>query len=139
MPLVGYCDKLSVRKNETIRFMVSCDLPSYKADFVRLIHGDDNPKGPGFIEHEISSIPGRECSGRRQNFEKGSYVVVPFSPVMGEIRDFTLQAWIYPTTPSKCDQGIVTDWIGSDGPGYGLFLTTEGYLSIVISDREGKS
>ena len=37
----GYADRLSVAPGETIEFKVSCDEPgSYRADLVRLIHGD---------------------------------------------------------------------------------------------------
>ena len=44
----GYADRLSVAPGETIEFKVSCDEPgSYRADLVRLIHGDTNPVGPG--------------------------------------------------------------------------------------------
>ena len=32
MDIVGYADRYSVRAGETIRFMVSCKLPGYKAD-----------------------------------------------------------------------------------------------------------
>ena len=55
MKVVGYSDRLSVQPGQTIRFMVSCELPSYRADVVRLIHGDDNPKGPGFEEEAVST------------------------------------------------------------------------------------
>ena len=47
MWIVGYADAMSVAPGETIRFMVSCELPEYRAQIVRLIHGDINPAGPG--------------------------------------------------------------------------------------------
>src|SRR6267378_6258908 len=55
MQVVGYGDRLSVQPGETIRFMVSSELPGYRADIVRLIHGDTNPKGPGFKEELVES------------------------------------------------------------------------------------
>lgn len=45
--IVGYADRFRVEPGETIRFMVSSESPSYRADIVRLIHGDPNPEGPG--------------------------------------------------------------------------------------------
>jgi len=43
----GYADRLSVAPGETIEFKVSCDEPgSYRADLVRLIHGDRTPPAP---------------------------------------------------------------------------------------------
>ena len=48
--IVGYADHLRVQPGETIRFMVSSEVPRYRADIVRLIHGDANPAGPGIKE-----------------------------------------------------------------------------------------
>ena len=53
--LLGYSDRLSVAPGETIRFMVSCDHPEYESRLVRLIHGDENPAGPGFKQVVIPS------------------------------------------------------------------------------------
>ena len=46
MGIVGYADQLSVQPGDIIQFMVSSQLPQYRADIVRLIHGP-NPLGPG--------------------------------------------------------------------------------------------
>ena len=56
MDIVGYADRFSVRAGDTIQFMVSCKLPSYQADVVRLIHGDLNPEGPGFKERLVQNV-----------------------------------------------------------------------------------
>ncbi len=48
LKIVGYPDRFSVRADETIRFMVSSALDEpYNVDFVRIVHGDLNPAGPG--------------------------------------------------------------------------------------------
>ena len=65
MKVVGYSDTLSLQPDETIQFMVSCDLPKYRADIVRLIHGDINPKGPGFKEEEIDASINGCYQGRK--------------------------------------------------------------------------
>ena len=50
----GYSDRLSVAPGETIEFKVSCEEAApYRADLVRMIHGDTNPAGPGFREEEV--------------------------------------------------------------------------------------
>ena len=54
MQLTGYADKFSVKPGETIKFYVSSKQPKYKAELVRVIHGDPNPKGPGF---KTESVP----------------------------------------------------------------------------------
>ncbi len=45
--LMGYADRFSVQAGDTLRFMVSCETSSFDARLVRLIHGDNNPAGPG--------------------------------------------------------------------------------------------
>ena len=41
MDIVGYSDRFSVRPGQTIRFMVSCAEPAYRAAVVRLRHTDE--------------------------------------------------------------------------------------------------
>ena len=130
MEIVGYADRFSVQPGEDIRFMVSCTLPSYRADIVRLIHEDENPKGPGYKEQLIHTLANGEYSGRTQVLRKGSCVIVPDSPWLRAANDFTIQAWIYPTTPSTGVQGILTKWSPSEGVGYGLFVGQGGGLSL---------
>src|SRR6266508_1296796 len=97
--LLGYTDRLSVSPGETIRFMVSSEFPAYEATIVRLIHGDENPAGPGFKEATVAtSVDGRRL-GRRQATHPGSYVRVDGGPALDRLTSLTLQAWILPTTP----------------------------------------
>ena len=135
--IIGYPDRFSVQPGETIRFMVSCELPSYRAEIVRLIHGDSNPAGPGFKEEPVQTSIGGEYRGRRQEIHAGSYVVVPDSPVMEPVDGLTIQAWIFPTTPEKGLQGIVTKWSYADGAGYGLFIGDGGDLEFRVGGADG--
>ncbi len=137
MKVVGYTDRLSVAAGETIHFMVSCELPSYRADIVRLIHGDPNPRGPGFKEELISTSANGEYQGRFQEIYTGSYVRVADDPQLRLHDSFTLQAWILPTTPAKGQQGIVTKWY--ENRGYGLFINEQGELALCLSDTQGQS
>ena len=136
MDIVGYSDRLSVAPEETIRFCVSCERTSYQADIVRLIHGDPNPRGPGFKEELISTTVSREYRGRKQVIHTGSHVIVPDSPILRLQSSLTVQAWIYPTTPQKGVQGLLTKW-SVDG-GYGLFLDEGGVLALWLSDQDGR-
>jgi N,N-dimethylformamidase len=137
MKIVGYTDRLSVAPGEKIRFMVSCESPSYRADIVRLIHGDTNPAGPGFKEEAMRTAANGEYSGREQDLLMGSYVTVADDPLLRRGASFTLQAWIYPTTPQKGVQGILTKWSTSQGEGYGLFVDQDGSLALWIGDGRG--
>ena len=46
--LIGYADPMVVHPGDSIQFMVSTEFSEYEAKLVRLIHGDENPEGPGF-------------------------------------------------------------------------------------------
>ena len=66
MKIVGYSDRFSVQSGQMIRFMVSSQQPSYRADIVRLIHSDANPAGPGFKYEEVGTSVSGEYQGRPQ-------------------------------------------------------------------------
>ena len=136
MKIVGYSDRLSVQPGETIRFMVSSETPEYQADIVRLIHGDRNPKGPGFKEELVPSPVSGRYAGKRQTLPKGSYVTVPDSPSLKLEGSFTLQAWIYPTTPEKGVQGILTK---GSGTGSGLVIDENGSLQLWLDSGGGQA
>src|SRR5436190_1396542 len=97
MDLVGYADRFSVAPGETVRFMVSSAQERYRADLVRLIHGDANPAGPGFKERPVPSPIDCEYAGREQPIRTGSCVVVPDHPALRLSGSFSMVAWIYPT------------------------------------------
>ncbi len=137
MKVVGYTDRLSVAAGETIHFMVSCELPTYRADIVRLIHGDPNPRGPGFKEELITSTVSGEHQGQFQEIYTGSYVRVADSPRLRVRGSFTLQAWIFSTTPQKGQQGIVTKWC--DTQSYGLFIDEHGELALWLGGAQSQS
>ena len=132
--LVGYTDRFSVQPGERIRFMVSSDQPRYRMDIVRLIHGDSNPKGPGFKEEVVKASINGVYPGRKQELNTGSYVKIPNHRLLQQIGSFTLQAWILPTTPLKGQQGILTKWLVGDNSGYGLFLEENGALGARIGN-----
>ena len=134
MRLVGYTDRLSVAQGGTIRFMVSSEHPSYRTELVRLIHGDENPQGPGFKERRVSSKINGERPGRRQVIRGGSYAVVPDDAALRPTTGFTLAAWVYPTTPLAGPQGLLTKWSRLGAEGYGLFIDEAGDLALWLGD-----
>ena len=145
MGIVGYADQLSVQPGDTIQFMVSSQLPQYRADIVRLIHGDPNPLGPGIKENVIETPANREYPGRHQELVAGSYVTVPNAPPLQLDGSFTITAWIAATRPGQVGwanersaQGIVTKWSAAEGRGYGLFLDADGRLSVQVGAGGGQ-
>ena len=116
MNLVGYTDRLSAAPGDTVRFMVSSQHPRYRADLVRLIHGDESPAGPGFKERDVPSAMNGEYPGRSKPIHSGSYVHVPSHPALDALASFTVTAWVFPTTPTAGLQGLITRWTDAPVP-----------------------
>lgn len=129
--LLGYSDRLSVAPGQTIRFMVSCDRSEYDAQLVRLIHGDENPDGPGFKQVLVpSEIDGR-YAGRRQAIRSGSYVEIPLPPgIIGAALAFSV--YLQPTNPGAGEQVIASIGEPSGGSGWGLALAKDGAVELVV-------
>lgn len=132
--VIGYADRVSVASGEQVRFMISSS-QDYEAQLVRLIHGDQSPQGPGYKEEEITADLNGEHSGQVQTWDSGSYVRVSDAEKLDLSGSFSLQAWIYPTTPDKGVQGLITKW--SNNRGYGLFIDEDGSLALWIGDESG--
>jgi len=135
--ITGYSDKYSLCPGENIKFYVNSEQgEDYDAQIVRLIHGDTNPDGPGYKEELINSACNKTYSGQNQRIHGGSYIVVP-QDVRLDVKSFTLQAYIFPTTPEKGRQGIVTKWVEDSATGYGLFIDEQSCLCVQIGDAKG--
>ena len=57
---------------------------------------------------------------------------MPHHPLLNCPNGFTLWAWIYPTTPQKGLQGLLTKLSGQSG--YGLFIAEDGSLALWVGD-----
>ncbi len=135
--LVGYADRFSVRPGERIAFMVSCEPASeFRADIVRLVHGDTNPAGPGFKEELVETAAGGDYPARRQEIYAGSHAEVPDHPLLRELTSFALSCYIWPTTPAKGVQGLLTKWDPESSSGYGLFVNESGAIELWLGDGE---
>ena len=130
--ITGYSDRYSIRPGDDITFYVNSEKDEdYEAKLVRLIHGDTNPDGPGYKEEEIDAPFDGSYTGRNQKIHGGSYVIVPHDERMS-VSSFTIQAFIFPTTPTRGRQGILTKWVNDTG--YGLFVDDDGCLAVCIGD-----
>ncbi|MFK2825301.1 N,N-dimethylformamidase [Bacillus sp. B190/17] len=137
MKITGYTDRLSVQPGENIKFMVNSHYKTYKAEIVRLIHGDSNPEGPGVKMEKVNADVNKEYNGRRQEIHMGSYIKFDAHPLFATVDSFSLQAMIYPTTPELGTQGILTKWSPAANTGYGLFIDDKGCLALWIGDEKG--
>ena len=134
----GYSDRPSAAPGERIRFFVSAEEPGrYRADVVRLIHGDTNPQGPGFKEMAVDTPLSGEYPARFQPIHPGSHVVVEDRGRLHPSGAFTLHAYVYATTPAGGVQGVLGRWSEADKAGYGLFVDRGGRVTLMLGDGSG--
>lgn len=135
----GYSDQISVRPGDRIRFMVSVEgAERYRAEIVRLIHGDANPAGPGPREEAVATPVNGEYPARLQPTYAGSHVVVDDPGGLLNIgQSISVHAFIMPTTPAKGTQGIVTRWDPERRIGWALVIDEQGRLALWLGDGAG--
>jgi N,N-dimethylformamidase len=136
--IVGYANAWSVTSGETLRVMVSTYGPQrYSADLVRVICGDDEPTHGIYREEQIEAPFSGEYAGRTQPTAAGSYALVASSPKLAALESFTVLAWIWPTTPDKGEQALVTQWRDNPDCGFALLIGNSGALVMRVADGQG--
>ena len=96
-----------------------------------------NGLGPGYKEEEIAAPCNGRYDGRNQRIHGGSYVIIPQDARLN-VQSFTLQAYIFPTTPGKGRQGLLTKWHEGSKRGYGMFIDEKGCLSVIVGSGNGQ-
>ena len=136
--ILGYCNDWSAVAGGTVAFKISTyGAGRYDAHLVRVVCGDSEPEHGIFEEEEIDAPFNGEHEGRLQPIDAGSYAVVPQNPAIDGLTSFTVQAWIFPTTPLKGEQGIVTNWQDDPAAGFALMIDSSGALAMRIADGKG--
>ena len=134
LTLTGYSDLLYCRPGDTIGFKVNCAAAAlYHAEIVRIICGDTNPDGPGVKETVVDTPANGVYPGRPQDIRAGSYVAVPDAPAL-QLTSFKLAAYLWPTTPDKGEQGLITKW--SNSAGFALIVDSSGSVALKTGDGE---
>jgi len=132
--ILAYSDRVSLAPTESVKIMVSCDgLESYDAQLVRVIQGDINPDGPGYREKPLPLHLGGPFKARYQSIHAGSHAEIADAPVLHALSSFTLQTYIWPTTPAKGTQTIMCREDPTTGAGFRLFLDEAGALAFCVS------
>lgn len=133
-PLLAYPDEFSVRPGETISFKVSAThAGQYRASLVRLRCGDATAGGAGYKEYPVAADFAGDYPARTQAVCAGSFV--DFDDHAAWLpHAFTVQAWVWPTSPIGRRQHIVGTWDDAAGCGWGLQLDEHGALALVLGD-----
>lgn len=134
--LTGYTDQVSVRPGQTVDIKVSAEnADSAQIDIVRLIHGDEHPDGPGFIEEVIAADINGVHPVRKQFVDTGNAVIVD-DPAgrLGLNGPLTITSLVFPTTPLKGRQVILGRFSLDETAGYALGIDKEGHLAFWVGD-----
>ena len=137
--LFGYTDKISVKPGEVVQFHVTAeDTDTAQAQLVRLIHGDQDPSGPGFIEEEIDCSANGSWQVEKQYTQVGSFLEV--ADPAGKLAlegSLTLFAFIYSTLPKvQGGQCLMGRWDNYRNQGYYLGLNESGRLEFRVGQGE---
>ena len=129
--ITGYTDKISAKPGETVNFHVTVDNATQaQVDLVRLIHGDEHPEGPGFIEEIISSPLSGVHPVKKQFVDLGNAVRVddPARLLNGD-GSFTVACFVFASTPEKGRQVILGKYSLDENCGYALGIDDKGRLA----------
>jgi len=132
----GYTDKVSVAPGDEIAIMTSVENSSTaQVQIVRLIHGDEHPDGPGFVEELIDASVNGTHDVRKQFVDTGNAVVVEDPNAKLAIDGpITIWSYVFPTMPAKGRQVILGRFSLAETAGYALGLTHEGRLTFWVGD-----
>ncbi len=130
VPLIGYANRLSLRPGETIEFKVSsAGSEPFQASLARIICADPNPAGPGMREVPQEAAFAGSYPSRQQDVQLGSYGRVPAGP---GLTGATLLATVWPTTPDKGLQGVLSGYDPATGRGLALAIGEDGSAAAVL-------
>lgn len=131
--LTGYIDRFSYRGAEAVDVRISTDAAQVRVDLVRLIHGDANPAGPGFVTEPISTVVPQQITGRQQPVHPGSFMIATEVGAPDEqVSAIEILAW--PTTPGAGRvQGLVSMLDADGNAALGIALDGDG-RPVVVAD-----
>lgn len=134
--ITGYTDKISAKPGETVDFKVTVDNANEaQVDLVRLIHGDENPEGPGFIEELIESPLSGIHSVSKQFVDIGNAVRVPDpTGLLSGEGSFTIASLVFPSTVDKGRQVILGKFALDETAGYALGIDDKGRLTFWVGN-----
>src|ERR1700733_4715719 len=132
----AYTDKLSVKPGDTLNVMASGDATdTMRAQLVRLIHGDEHPDGPGYIEQSVASPIDRDWPVRKQYIQKGNFLqVADAQNKLAATGPITLHAYIFPTLPDAGREILLGRWSVDGTSGFGLGINPSGRLEFWVGD-----
>lgn len=134
--IFGYADPLCARAGGTVDFMISVEGREVVTPrLVRVLHGDENPDGPGYVERPVDLALPPEIAAKRQFTQVGSFAraVDPDGRLDG-LTSFTLFAHVFPTAPKAERQQIMGRWAIDRSLGFGVGIDPDGHMALWVGD-----
>ena len=129
--ILGYADPLSVAPGDRIELRLSCtDVERYRLDFVRILCGDPDPRGPGLRFEPAASPVDGEYAGRFQPIDAGSCVRIDGFSGLEDAASFAVAAFVWPTAPLGRRQTLMGCWSEPDASGFALEIGESGELRL---------
>lgn len=133
LPVRAYADRLSVRPGDTVAFMASVEgADSVSVRFERLIHGDDNPAGPGFKAMPMPTAADGRYPARAQKIRSGSCVLAP-APSEALPRGLTVAVLARPMLLDGREQALIAQGVPESGAGFRLSIGADGALAWAVA------
>jgi N,N-dimethylformamidase len=129
--IFGYANKISTKPGETIDVHISADgVTEADAKLVRLIHGDEHPDGPGFMEEEVDCEADGPWAVHKQYTQVGSYLKVADPDARLALDGpITLFAFVYVGLPEAgLRQCLLSRWNNVENYGYSLGINQRGHF-----------
>ena len=137
--IFGYADPLAARAGGKVDFMISVEgRDEVSARLVRVLHGDENPDGPGYVEEAVDVALPASLKVKRQFTQVGSFARAddPEGKLDG-LASFTLFAHVFPTLPKAERQQIMGRWDIEGSKGFGLGIDPDGRVAMWVGDSTG--
>ena len=129
--ILGYVDRLSVAPGDRLELKLSsAGVERYRLDFVRIVCGDPDPRGPGLELVPAPSPVDGEHRGRFQPIDAGSYVRVDDTSGFPDGGSIAVGAFIWPTAPRGRRQAVLGWWSEPDRSGFALEIDERGALRL---------
>jgi N,N-dimethylformamidase len=134
--IFGYADPLNARAGGVVDFKISVEgRDTVTPQLVRVIHGDENPDGPGYVEEVIAIALPETLSVKRQFTQVGSFArALDPNALLDGLTSFTLFAHVFPTAPKAERQQIMGRWAIDRAMGFGLGIDPDGHVAFWVGD-----
>ena len=135
--ILGYADRLSAAPGERLELKLSCtDIKRYRLDFVQIVCGDPDPRGPGLDLVLAPSPVDGEYRGRFQPIDAGSYVRIDDTTGLRDGASFAVGAFIWPTAPIGRRETVLGWWSEPDETGFAREIDEGGRLRLRLGTGE---